>query len=64
MYATVPARLVLAGFAALLLMARGRGMSTEGRRELCGLVVYGTLFVLALGWWLGEGGFSGRARIY
>jgi hypothetical protein len=28
------------------------------------LVVYDTLSVLALGWWLSEGGFSGRPRVY
>jgi hypothetical protein len=64
LYATVPARLILAGLATVLLLLRGKGMSTQARRELWGLVVYDTLSVLALGWWLGEGGFSGRPRVY
>jgi hypothetical protein len=64
LYASVPIRLVVGSLAGLLLMVKGKGMSREGRREMWGLVVYDLVSVLALGRWLGEGGFSGRARVY
>ena len=64
LYMTVPVRLVLAVCAGLRLLVDGRGMSAEGRREMAGILVYDAISVMVLGWWLGEGGFSGRPPVY
>ena len=63
LYASVPARLNLAGLATVLLLVRGRGMSVQGRRDLWGLVAYDMVSVLCLGWFPGEGGFLETAEV-
>lgn len=64
LYMTVPMRLVVSGCAGLRLLLDGRRMSIDGKSEMAALLVYDAVSVLALGWWLGEGGFSGRPPVY
>jgi hypothetical protein len=80
LYLSVPVRLLLAGLGGMRLIAdavriggsdddekenwKRKGLSKEGKGEMAFLLIYDGLQALWLGWWLGEGGFSGRPPVY
>jgi len=80
LYLSVPVRLLLAGLGGMRLLAdavgmggsdrdekgnrKRKGLSKEGKSEMAFLLIYDGLQALWLGWWLGEGGFSGRPPVY